>query len=266
MRRQVLVLSALLASGTAYAADLPTRKAPPPMMAVEPIYNWTGFYVGLNAGAIWGSGSTSVTGSPALLSLGPAFVPSSFASSSSGAFVGGGQAGYNYQVGSGVFGVEADIDGTSLSKSGSFTSVARVGGAGGPTLTMNASGKLDYLGTIRARAGFTPWDRFLVYATGGFAYGGAHTSASVVANGTGAVWTGSNNPVRTGWTIGGGVEYAITQNIALRGEYLYYDLGKQATITAGNAAAVAALGTATFLSTSTQYNGSVVRAGVDYKF
>jgi outer membrane immunogenic protein len=264
MRRQALVLLSALVTGSAFAADLPTRKAPPPMMAAEPVYNWTGFYVGLNAGAIWGSQSTSVTGSPALLALGPAFVPSTFASSSSAAFVGGAQAGYNYQIGSGVFGVETDIDGTSLSKSGSFTS-PKVG-PGGPTLTMNASGKLDYLGTIRARAGFTPWDRFLIYATGGFAYGGAHTSASVVANGTGAVWSGSDNPVRTGWTIGGGVEYAITQNISVRGEYLYYDLGKQSTVTAGNAAAVGAFGSATYLSTSTQFNGSVVRAGVDYKF
>ena len=261
----VVAAVGIVGLSAANAADLPTRKAAPEPVYAPPPYSWTGFYVGVNAGGIWGSGSTNVTGSPAFIGLGPALVPSSFNSSSSGAFVGGGQIGYDYQVGAGVFGVEADIDGTSLNKSGGFTSI-RTLGAGGPTLTTSASARLNYLGTVRARIGFTPWDRLLIYGTGGFAYGGAHTSGSVVANGTGLVWTGSDNPVRAGWTIGGGLEYAITYNIALRAEYLYYDLGKQSTTTAGNAAAVAAVGNGLFLATSTQFNGSVARVGVDYKF
>jgi outer membrane immunogenic protein len=249
----------------AHAADLPTRKAAPEPVFAPPPFNWTGIYVGLNAGAVWGTGSTTVTGSPALLGLGSALVPGTLSNSSSAGFIGGGQIGYNYQMGAGVFGVEADIDGTSLSRSGGFTTAATLG-VGGPTLTYAGSSRLDYLGTVRARVGFTPWDRLLVYATGGLAYGGTHTSASLVANGTADVWSGSNDPVRTGWTVGGGVEYALTNNISLRAEYLYYDLGKQSTTAAANAAAVAAFGAPVYLSTSTQFDGSIARAGINYRF
>ena len=244
--------------------NLPTRKAPPVFVAPPP-YNWTGFYVGLNAGGVWGNGSTSITGTPSFLALGPGLVPGTINNNSSAGFIGGGQVGYNYQMGAVVFGGEADIDGTSLSRSGSFTSVATLG-KGGPTLTTNGSARLDYLGTVRGRLGFAAWDRLLLYATGGLAYGGAHTSGSVFANGTGEVWQGSNNPTRVGWTIGGGAEYAITDNISIRAEYLYYNLGKQTNNALGNAAAVAAVGSGLYMTTSTQFDGSIARAGVNYKF
>jgi outer membrane immunogenic protein len=89
----------------------------------------------------------------------------------------------------------------------------------------------------------------------------------VTANGTDLAWYGSNSPTKVGWTIGGGVEYAITNNISLRAEYLYYDLGKQTTIAAPNAAVLATPAlNGVYLTTRTQFDGSIFRIGANYKF
>ena len=87
----------------------------------------------------------------------------------------------------------------------------------------------------------------------------------MTANGTNLSWYGSNSPTKTGWTIGGGAEYAITNNITLRAEYLYYDLGSQTVTATPNAAASAAL-PGVYLTTKTQFDGSIFRIGANYKF
>jgi outer membrane immunogenic protein len=258
-----LAALAALGASAANAADLPTRKEAPAYIAPIPLYNWTGFYAGVNVGGIWENGGTSISGSPLLLALPPGSIPSDFGGGGSG-WLGGAQIGYNYQYGQAVFGIETDIDATSLDHSSSFTGVS-IGGPG--TLTWNESSRLDWIGTTRLRAGmaFAPENRALAYLTGGFAYGGGSTSSSIYSQNLGYVWSGSNNPVRTGWTLGGGLEYAVTNNISLRGEYLYYDLGSK-TVTANGNAAVLAGAPGYWGSAKTDFNGSIFRVGLNYKF
>jgi outer membrane immunogenic protein len=101
----------------AAAADIPTRKEAPPPVFVPPPFTWTGFYIGLNAGGVIGSGSrTTSLFVPAAASWIATYYPSGLGSSPSG-FIGGGQAGYNWQTGAFVLGVETDFDGTTMSRS-----------------------------------------------------------------------------------------------------------------------------------------------------
>jgi outer membrane immunogenic protein len=266
----------------AQAADLPTRKEAPAPVFVPPPFTWTGFYVGLNAGGVWGtSGNAQTTvfanGFPIATFNG---VPGTLANvwpgggigSGEGGFIGGGQAGYNWQTGAFVLGVETDFDWTSLSRSRTLI---------GPTfldpvfltqndfLTANGSVRLDWLGSTRARVGFvaTPDNRLMVYGTGGFAYGGASAHLNVFDQVDGFFWqSGSRSTTRTGWTLGAGVEYAFTNNWIIGAEYLYYNLGSRHIITAPNLAAANFFGSAVFSDTKVNFDGSVLRARVSYKF
>jgi outer membrane immunogenic protein len=255
-------------SGSAFAADLPTHKSPvAPAFAPPPSFTWTGFYLGVNGGYSFSTqGATETTGSPAFAALGPAFVPGSLSTGDSGLIIGG-TAGYNYQMGTFVTGLEADIDYVDQRRSASFTG-AVLPAPLGTSLTTSASRDLDFLGTFRGRIGITPFDRMLLFATGGLAYGGVHTSASVVANAAPALaWNGSTDDIRLGWTLGGGGEYAFTNNISFKVEGLYYDLGHTSTSAFGNAAVqgVAPLN-GVFYTTRTKTEGSLVRAGLNFKF
>ena len=109
----------------------------------------------------------------------------------------------------------------------------------GDFLSVNGKAALSWLGTTRARVGFvaTPDNRLMIYATGGVAYGGGTSNFSVFDSTTGSFFTGSPSSTRVGWVIGGGVEYAVTNNITIKGEYLYADLGSSNFTTVGNAAA-----------------------------
>ncbi|MEI9406926.1 outer membrane protein [Mesorhizobium argentiipisi] len=210
--KQILLATALvLATSTAYAADV-LQEAP-----VAASYDWTGAYIGVNAGGGFGTFSLDPAGGG----------PGGFDLSSSG-FLGGIQAGYNWQVGQFVYGVEADIQAANIKGELSF---------GGPGLET----KVDWFGTLRARIGYTPVDRFLVYGTGGLAYG--HEKVSV----PGADFS----KTRVGWTVGAGAEYAITNNWSFKSEYLYTDLGK-----------------ATFdtLGADVKVPFHTVRVGLNYKF
>ncbi|RBP16740.1 outer membrane immunogenic protein [Roseiarcus fermentans] len=264
----------------AQAADLPTRKEAPPPVYVPPPFTWTGFYVGVNAGGIWSSGSRSAT----LVDPGVAWLsnyfPGGVGSGQSG-FIGGGQVGYNWQTGSFVLGAEADFDGSSLSKTYSYTSTpfgSVVNGVALPTtlvgdsLSVSAKSSLDWIGTVRGRVGFvaTPDNRLMIYGTGGFAYAGGSSNLNVYDATQGFYWNGNPSSSRSGWTIGGGVEYAWTNNITIRAEYLYVDLGNKTITTTANPTAYAffnAAGVATPYATARiNYDASIVRAAINYKF
>ena len=178
---------ALAAALPASAADLPraTYKAP---AYVPAAYNWTGFYLGINAGG--GFGNSDWNG----------FLVSN---SPSGGMVGG-TAGYNWQgIGSPwVFGIEGDIDWTGISDN------TLCGG-------LVCSTKNTWFGTVRGRVGYSI-DRFLPYFTGGVAFG------DIKANRT--FFTGTSD-TNAGWTIGAGVEGVIVGNWTAKVEYLYADLG-----------------------------------------
>jgi outer membrane immunogenic protein len=166
---------------------------------LRPVYNWTGFYIGINGGGGWGTSSWSSTGS----------------FGTSGGVVGG-TVGYNYQINQIVLGAEGDVDWAGLS---------------GNTVTSCPAGcttKDTWLATARARVGYAA-DRFLPYVTGGAAFGDIRASMP------GAPGASASN---AGWTIGGGVEAAIAGNWTAKVEYLYVDLGNFNCGTSCGAAAV----------------------------
>jgi outer membrane immunogenic protein len=177
---------AVVAAGPAGATDLsvaPIYKAPP---MAPTVYNWSGFYLGVNAGGGWGTSGWSTTGSFNL----------------SGA-VAGGTAGYNWQVGSAVVGLEGDLDWSNLR--GTTSALCPAG----------CSTSNDWLGTFRGRAGYA-FDRFMPYVTGGLAVGDIHATTPGFAGAT---------QTNAGWAVGGGVEVALTNNWSAKAEYLHVDLG-----------------------------------------
>ena len=188
-----------IAASTAHAADLPGRYSPAPAYNALPVFTWTGFYAGLNAGYGWNVGDSRY------------YDPAFRNGKRSGGFVGGAQAGYNYQFGMFVGGLETDLQ------------YAAVGNKGASYGTTYYPGDSDgFFGTIRARAGVA-FDRALVYGTGGFAYGGGDNKNGCYA-GT-LVYCG-NDDSATGWTLGGGVEYGVTNNVTVKVEGLYVNLDR----------------------------------------
>jgi outer membrane immunogenic protein len=250
----------ILAAGAASAADLPRRTAPAAPYAAVPFFTWTGFYVGVNGGYNWADNKNRVIYNQGTLPAASAgLLPGSYPTDGDG-FTGGAQLGYNYQIGQFVVGVETDINYVDSDQtSGATLGVAALGLTGVST----ARSELSYLGTVRGRLGFA-YDRALIYVTGGLAYGEVKNSASFSVAGLGATWGGSKSDTQTGWTLGGGVEYAFTNNLTAKAEYLYYDLGnKNYAVVGTNAAAVA---TGASYSIRQETKGSIVRVGVNYKF
>jgi outer membrane immunogenic protein len=139
--------------------------------------------------------------------------------------IGGAHVGYNYQINQFVLGLEGDVDGSSLSKTVNFAPFSNYYQDYIPT-TVHSN--LGVQGSIRGRLGYA-FDRVLVYATGGVAFGGFSTSISTVY--TNALFypaffrRDSFSNTRVGWTVGGGLEYAVTNNWSSRAEYRYTDCG-----------------------------------------
>jgi outer membrane immunogenic protein len=214
MKKILLASVALFGfAGAASAADLPIRSAPPaPIIAAVPVFTWTGFYVGVNAGYGWVSDDRIVD---------PVF--GFVGGDDEGGFVGGGQIGYNYQIGSFVVGLETDIQYADLGTRYRFNAAI-------PGYEEDDSD--DWFGTVRARAGVA-FDRALIYATGGFAYADD----------------------ATGWTVGGGLEYAFTNNLTAKIEGLYVNLERDDNFVSP---------TATGGSDESEFG--VVRAGLNFKF
>jgi outer membrane immunogenic protein len=214
---------------SAIAADMAVKAPPPPVVAV---YNWTGFYAGVNLGGEWTSSGNGWRVDP----NNAADVPGAIAARQTltnnriNAFdaMGGVQAGYNWQTSNWVFGVEADWDLTGQNRSTLFqASLVPLFGTvtDGNNLTQGIG--LDWLATVRGRVGFAA-NTALFYVTGGLAVGRVETfdSSHYAA---GVTQTANVSTTRTGWTVGGGIEYAIGQNWSVKGEYLYADLGRVTT-------------------------------------
>jgi outer membrane immunogenic protein len=261
-----------LGAVAAQAADLPTRKEAPVPVFVPPPFTWTGFYLGLNAGGIFSSGSRSLTLVDPNAGIDGGFLngalPGGLGSGSDG-FIGGGQAGYNWQTGAFVLGIVTDFDGTTLSKSRNLVGAGFFDPFIGATdnLTLNSKVSLDWLGTTRAKLGFvaTPDNRLMIYGTGGVAYGGGSAHVSFFDSASGAFWSGNPSSSRIGWTIGAGVEYALTNNWTIGAEYLYADLGSSNFNSVGNPVVATAF-PGVFAQGHISYNASIFRALVNYKF
>jgi len=231
MRRVLLTSISLLAfaATAAVAADLP-RSMPAKAPAYVPVgYNWTGFYLGINGGYAWGQSDWSFFGGDP---------------KPRGGLVGG-TIGYNWQaLGSPwVFGLEGDIQWADIN--GNFANLA---------CPLGCQIKTDWFGTARGRVGYA-WDRVMVYATGGAAFGDVKASINGI---------GTTSDTNIGWTVGAGLEGAIAQNWTAKIEYLYVDLGKTdcgvlVCAPAGGALFGGPIG-------SMDFTMHVVRAGVNYRF
>lgn len=207
------VVSALL-SGTALAADLPSRRTAPVYVppATLPVFTWTGLYVGGQVGYDFGYDRSGARAAAAPIGL-------ASTSTSEKGVIGGAHVGYNYAIPlspimgpashvSAVFGVEGDVNGTSATANYSLGGIAV---SHDPTVQ----------GSVRGRVGVA-FDRLLVYGTGGAAFGGFKDTYVNTLNGL----TDSMGHTKTGWTAGGGVEYAFTNNWSVRAEYRRTDFGR----------------------------------------
>jgi len=241
-----------------------------------PAYSWTGFYVGGNVGYGWGKVSDDLT----------MVVPFAFANSTvtgsnhyrANAALGGGQAGYNWQTGNLLLGIETDFQGTAQKGAGAINSaIVTPFPVFVDATAISESARLDWFGTLRARLGLAS-DRWLVYTTGGLAYGRVETSgtaqpaASVLGLAPAAFWNSSTT--KTGWALGSGVEAALTANWSWRIEYLHLDLGKVGATIGGGAAlsCIGNPGSCIFTSgpttgtVTTRVTDDVLRLGLNYKF
>jgi outer membrane immunogenic protein len=219
------LLAAAVASPS-FAADLPrpAYKAAPAVYVAP--FSWSGFYVGINAGYGWGNSTwtnvLSTTGN----------------FKTTGAVIGG-TLGYNLQTGLWVWGIEGDLDWSSIkgsSNSGLYC-----------LLQAGCETKNTWLGTVRGRIGYA-WDRWLPYFTGGVAFGSVKMTPP-------AIFGAGETQTKTGWALGGGVEYAFMGAWSAKLEYLYVDLGT-ATCAAANC----------LLATDVKFNTSLLRVGVNYRF
>lgn len=215
MRRYSLwgtVAAALLVTAPVYAADDFTDYS-----AVT--VDWTGFYVGLHGGGAQSQVSANYTSAPF----------SDVSHRGSGAF-GGAQIGYNFQSGAWVFGAEADI---------AFANIS--GGTDCPNPVYSCNSNVNWLGSVRARAGYA-FDSLLLYGTAGLGMGGVrietvHTGgAAIPPSGTPV---NGQRKTRVGWTVGAGAELALSKNWSIKSEYAYYDLGRD-TFAIDNAQSISA--------------------------
>jgi outer membrane immunogenic protein len=212
---------AICFASLAQASDLPFGVTPG-NYDYPAAFTWTGFYAGINAGGGFGS-----------FTDGGQFY---FGSGPSGGLIGG-TAGYNYQSGNLMVGVEGDFDWANISSNATIT----------PTLS--SSGEVQSIATVRARFGYAA-DRFVLYGTGGYAGGdirGTLTNLRATAVADQTFWA-------NGYAFGAGAEYAITPHIIAKAEYIF-----------------ASLGSNTFFSytpniTNAGANVNLLRAGLNYKF
>jgi outer membrane immunogenic protein len=205
------------------AADLgarPITKAP--IAAPIAAYNWSGCYIGANGGGKWGrySGDVATAGVVGFAFPGalPGVVTANNDDFSSGG-MGGGQIGCQWQSGAFVWGLEGDIDATSVRQT--FVAPVGVGGLIAPGDAVEFRNR--WQASIRGRIGYA-WDRFMIYATGGVAF--ADVRATLAPVGIGFV-TFEDSQTLTGGTVGGGLEYGITDNLSLGVEYRFSKFGHE---------------------------------------
>ncbi len=238
MKKLAFALLALAAgSVAASAADMAPRYTKAPVAPVS-VYNWTGFYIGVNGGYGWSNTDQYYSLLPGGLFIGPH-------QKGGGGFFGG-TAGYNYQLSNNfVVGIEGDADWANISSS-------VVGGTlCGATFTCNMNDR--FLGSIRGRVGYAA-NNWLFYATGGAGF--SEFKYRTFTTTTGVDFGAPYNTSPVGWVVGGGVEYGITLNWSVKGEYSYY----------GFKAQQAPSGTLTTVPVNVHTDIQVAKFGVNYRF
>jgi outer membrane immunogenic protein len=255
MRKLLLAMSALAAFAAvdlASAADMELKAPPPP-----PVDVWGGWHVGLNVGGSFGRVHDTTNDGVLFSSM----------SSKLNGVIGGGQVGYNWYSGNWLLGLEADIQGSSERGTATTNIPASCGfgctlaGTLAPSITLSDQERLVWFGTVRARAGILATPTWLLYATGGLAYGGIHSNeivttvvpvpAGFVAFGATTTATANFTTTRAGYAAGGGVEGVVSGNWTVKLEYLFMDFG---TFTNNFAP----------IPQSTHVNDNIVRVGLNY--
>jgi outer membrane immunogenic protein len=286
---------AALIGTPAFAADMAVKAPPAP--APAPVYNWTGWYVGVNAGASFGNVKTDFNGAPVFAEstcCGTVQVTPGFGFSDRNypsGFIGGGQIGYNWQYSPLiVVGLEADFQGalekdTSNLGPQNFSFEGQAGAGSEGTLVAQYSTQIDWFGTVRARIGYV-WGggNVMSYLTGGLAYGevkinGATTlradiGSEIAVGPFSATDTFSHSHVNTGWVLGYGTEGRLgTSNWTWKIEGLYMDLGH---VDATGTSSISCTGVCAFLgdthltggqvTTHSHFTDGILRGGLNYKF
>jgi outer membrane immunogenic protein len=227
--KKILIGAAALAAfaGPAFAADMPARtySKAPVYTAPAVIYNWTGFYIGGHVGGAF-AGDTTLHGSDAR-------------------FLGGVQAGFDYQFAPNwVIGAEAQY---SWLTGGNNNGVVFPGG------TLVAVSNNNQIGSVTGRFGYT-WGPALLYAKGGYAWRD-NNNIAVVAAGAPAAFT-TDGSRKDGYTVGGGLEYMFAPNWSAKAEYQYYNFGNTTFTT----------GPADIVGTRFRNDEHTVKLGVNYRF
>jgi outer membrane immunogenic protein len=264
MKRIVLAAALVaLGSASALAADLGARtytKAP----AMAAANNWSGLYIGGNVGYGWGNNSTDF-----------AFLPSpvefegdnntTLGARSSGV-IGGAQLGYNWQIGSLVTGLEADIQGSGIKGSARATPTFVGTAIPDPISVLSSEPKLSWFGTVRGRLGVTVTPDLLLYGTGGLAYGRVDASANWFSSDGSfqAQAPASVSKIKVGWTAGAGAEWMFARNWSAKLEYLYIDLGSASAI--GDVTVNQILLPPGALGYTWHTRENIARVGVNYHF
>jgi outer membrane immunogenic protein len=221
----------------AQAADLPVRKSPPPgLQVVAPAFTWTGVYAGVHAG--WGIAAPKENAADASVLFTAGYSKSVNAPNG---FLAGPYIGANYQFSNNVvIGLEADY---------SFSAVKGkahgLGDAGFGPMAYSVNARLQNLGTVLGRLGYA-FDRWRPYVTAGFAWGRAKSTVQIPG------FASANANDHTGWVAGAGVEYAATNNVILRAEAMYVDLGEKRY--------------GQLVPVRVHARGGLARVGVSYKF
>jgi outer membrane immunogenic protein len=233
LRKLMLTMAMVVAGGSSNAADLAYRKAP--LINAHSAFSWTGFYAGMNGGYGWGKQSLeSVTPS------GGAVMPcSTFATdcklSLRGTIVGG-TVGFNLQAGAAVFGIETDLNYADAPAS------TPVFGAD------ELETRVQWFGTLRGRLGYA-YGALMPYVTGGLYVQHATATYSVPT-----IFSGSRSDLSIGWTLGGGVEYALDESWSIKGEYLYARVDDTKFTING------------FGSANAKNHHNILRAGLNYRY
>jgi outer membrane immunogenic protein len=256
MKKVLIVATALAAASSVHAADLGMRTYTKAPAMVEHIATWSGLYIGGNAG--YGSGGrTDFSFLPSPVAF--AVDNTSLDTKPKGA-IWGAQIGYNWQMGSLVTGLEADIQGADIKGSASRSPIVfNEGTLPIPGSFLSSDQKLSWFGTVRGRLGATVVPDLLLYGTAGLAYGEIKGSANTFFTATNN-YPAKGSETRVGWTAGAGAEWMFARHWSAKVEYLYVDLGSASAI------GLSAVHPALSASSSWKTQENIVRAGVNYHF
>lgn len=265
------VMLAVVTAGSAHAADLGEQPHVKARTMIAATYDWSGFYAGVNAGGAKGySGAATTTLDPPLqyfVNTSTAAVNAAGAQRvSSSGFTGGLTAGYNWQAGSAVFGVEADFDYFGLKGSAARSGVYPC--CAPATFSVSSSLSTDWLFTLRPRVGLAS-DTWLFYVTGGLALTDLKASFAFVdappAGISPATESGTFSKTKAGWTAGAGIEHAVANGWSVKAEYLYVDFGRESTTSNNLGNAFGTMPQQTFRHEADLHT-HVLRAGLNYRF